>query len=197
MSGEITRLLQGWRAGDPLARERLFERLYPQMRALARRALAPGDKRFLETRELLHETFLRLVAQREVDWQSRGHFLAVTATLVRRVLIDQARGRRRSKRDVGRVTSLSDATATPPVGEPRLDAADLLALDRALDELARIDTQAAHIVELRYFAGLTLEEAAAAVPCARATVIRSWRFSRAFLAARLGSPSARAMSEAP
>jgi RNA polymerase sigma factor (TIGR02999 family) len=195
MSGDITRLLQGWRAGEPAARERLFELLYPQMRVLARRALAPGDKRFLETRELLHETFLRLVAQRQVDWQSRGHFFAVTATLVRRVLIDQARGRRRSKRDVGRATSLSDAT--PQADESRLDATDLLALDRALDELAKIDAQAAHIVELRYFAGLTLEEAAAAMPCARATVVRSWRFSRAFLAARLGWPSSGAVSEAP
>jgi RNA polymerase sigma factor (TIGR02999 family) len=184
----VTDLLRAWRAGDRGASERLFELVYPTLLALAGRSLGGADRRFLDTREVLHEAYLRLVQQERVDWQNRSHFFALAATMIRRIVVDDARRRRRKKRG-GESVQVPLEALRPRAGG--LPAVDLLALDAALGELAQVNAPAARIVELRCFAGLTLDETADALDLGRATVARGWRFARAYLADRLLEPGAR------
>jgi RNA polymerase sigma factor (TIGR02999 family) len=179
----VTAWLQAWTSGDPEAGERLFSLVYPELKKLARRFLARERAGVpLGATELVHETFLRLVAQRQDHWQNRDQFFALAATLARRVLVDQAKHGRRRKRGGGVVHVSFDEGLFP--GEP--PNVDLLALDDALVELARIRLTTARIVELRFFAGLDLVETARILGVSRATVLRQWRFARAWLARKLG-----------
>ncbi len=183
-SPELTELLRAWAAGDHESRERLFAAVYEDLRRLASRRLRhePGSAA-LETSDLLHDAFLRLVEQRHVVWQNRQQFFALAATFLRRVLVDHAKTRKRQKRGSGAVhVSLEGLDLAAPEGR-----VDLLALDAALTELAHVRATAAQVVELRFFAGLSVEETAAVMATSRATVLRTWSFARAFLALEMGA----------
>ncbi|MEM1182629.1 MAG: ECF-type sigma factor [Acidobacteriota bacterium] len=180
---EITRLLEAWAEGDELARERLFEVVYPELHRLAASKLfAEPTPPSIQATELVNEAYLKLVEQSSVSWQSRAQFLALSATLIRRILLDRAKSRGRSKRGSGKRPLSLDLVETPVEGRP----VELLALDAALVDLARIQPVAARLVELRYFGGLSVEETADVLGLGTATVVRRWRFAKAWLAERLG-----------
>ena len=179
--GEINRLLARWGEGDAAAEERLLALIYPQLQAMAalRRPQQGGDL-ILQTTDLVHEAYLRLLGQ-QAGWSNRAHFFAIAARVMRRVVIDDARRRGREKRG-GEVQWV----ALEEVSElPRTTPREWIDLDRALDGLAAIDERAARLVELRYFAGLTVEEAAGILGCSEPTAARDWRFARAWLRQRL------------
>ena len=154
----VTQLLREWRGGDESALERLIPLVYRELRTLARRCLS-GDRvgQTLQTTGLVNEVYLRLARSHRVQWRDRGHFFAVATQLMRRVLVDEARKRRFQKRggDAVRVTLDEAHLATP---ERHVD---LLALDEALDALARFAPRKCRVVEMRFFGGLTIEETAA------------------------------------
>jgi RNA polymerase sigma factor (TIGR02999 family) len=179
---DVTFLLRAWRAGDDGAGDRLVEVLYQELHDMARRKLsrerAGGT---LQTTALVHEAYLRLVDQRHVHWRDRGHFLALAATMMRRVLVDRARARRAGKRGSGaEPITLTDAAAAG------LDpAVEVLDVDRALERLAAAYPRPARVVELRFFGGLELEEIGAVVGVTERTIKRDWAFARAWLAREL------------
>lgn len=175
---EITGLLNDWKQGNEQASEMLFEMIYPILKRKVSAILAAGGRDLsLQTTDLLHEAFLRMVDQKKADWQDRTHFFAVTAQLVRRIIVDHARHRNRKKRG-GEVVKVS----LDQDSEGRLDLReDWLALDQALSHLSGKHAQAAKVVELRYFGGLNNEEIAAVLDIGTATVVRHWRFARAWL----------------
>ena len=158
-SVEITSLLREWQAGSPAAFQRVIPLVYDELRLIASRHLAREWRRGqLETTVVVNEAYLKLFGQREVDWQNRGHFFAVAAQLMRRILVDHARHELRLKRGGrGMPVTLADdiPAATPPV-----DIVETLDLDHALVKLEELDPDAARLVELRFFGGLTLEETA-------------------------------------
>jgi RNA polymerase sigma factor (TIGR02999 family) len=177
-------LLRQWRNGDREAHEALMRAVYPIMRAMAQReAGALGGRFTIRATELAHEAYLRLLEQRG-EWQDRTHFLAITARVIRRVLIDLVRERRAQKRG-----SEFEIVALDPDADhlhPRVDdALDLLSLDAALTQLEQRDAVAARVVELRYFSGLTNEQVADVLGIGVATVVRHMRFGRAYLHRRL------------
>lgn len=180
-SQEITALLAGWRGGDSRAEERLMALIYPELRRIAAQRLPRDDRRFtLETGDLVQEAYLMLVGQ-QAEWGNRAHFFSVAARLMRRIVIDYARRRSRVKRGGGqRCVTLDDA---PEVN--RNNVTGWLDLDAALAELARIDARAARIVELRFFAGMTVDEVARLLDLGVATVTRDWRFARSWLRHRM------------
>ncbi len=181
---EITDLLQQWRNGDQEAHDALMRAVYPALRAIAQRAISAGSGRLtIRATELAHEAYLRLLEQRS-QWKDRAHFLAISARVVRRVLIDLVRERGAQKRgsDVDIVTLDPDADHQHPRVE---DALDLIVLDQALTKLANYDRIAAQVVELRYFSGLTNEEVAKVLEIGVATVVRHWQFGRAYLHRKL------------
>lgn len=183
--GSITLLLREWSGGSREAGDRLFDLIYPELKGLARQHLARELRgSALRPTELVHEVYLRLAAQRQCDWQCRNQFFALAATFIRRILLDQAKLRLRGKRGEGALHLSLDEAQLPALA-PNLD---LLALDAALVELASVRMAAARIVELRYFAGLSLEETAEILGASRATVLRQWRFARAWLGRRLSAP---------
>jgi RNA polymerase sigma factor (TIGR02999 family) len=178
--GVITRLLHAWNAGDAEAREELMPVVYD---ALRRRAAAylrrerPGHT--LRPTELVHEVYLKLCAQNS-GFQNREQFFGVASRLMRRILVDHARARAAAKRGSGVRVTLVDL----PSGKPEL-APDILALDMALDELATLEERQVRLVELRFFGGLTLEEAAEALSISPATAYRDWALAKAWLYRRL------------
>lgn len=180
----ITRLLLDWRDGDRAALDRLIPQVYDELRRLAGRYVRrePADSP-LQPTALISEAYLRLVDQGRIDWQGRTHFFAVAARQMRRILVDQARERRAAKRGGGAapVTVVDDALAG---GEP-VAGVDLLALDAALGELAGIDPRQAELVELRFFAGMTVPETATALGVSPATVKREWALAKAWLYRKL------------
>lgn len=187
--GELTVLLRRWREGDHEAGRSAIDRVYADLRRLAAHELGrERDAGTLQATELVHEIYLRLaIARRQPDWHHRGHFFAIASRLVRQVLIDQARLRKSLKRGGGDPLAVvkaggEETTAVAP--------ADLLAIDQALDRLARVNAAAAEVVELRYFAGLTVDETALALGLGRATVERKWRVARAWLSGALGASGA-------
>jgi RNA polymerase sigma factor (TIGR02999 family) len=176
---EVTRILSGIEAGDPHAAEQLLPLVYDELHKLAALKLAqeqPGQT--LQATALVHEAYIRLVDIDQVrNWNSRGHFFAAAAEAMRRILIDNARQKQRQKRGGGRQRvplAEADAVAQPP-------ADDLLALDEALARLAAEHPVKAELVKLRYFAGLSEEEAAAVLGLSQATASRHWTFARAWL----------------
>lgn len=174
----VTELLRAWGAGDAGACDALVALVYAELRRQAQRALRrEGEGHTLQATALVHEAWLRLDGQRDARWESRSQFLAVAAQMMRRVLVDHARTRHALKRggSVAQVT-LSEANQ---VAAP--DTVDVLALDDALARLALFDPRKARLVELRYFAGLSIPDAAAALGISPATVGREWAVARMWL----------------
>ena len=177
-SHEVTRLLQELRAGDAHAAERLAAVVYDELHVIASHAMrGEGSSNTLQPTALVHEAFLRLVGQRDAAWKNRSHFYGIAAQAMRRILVDHARRRRAAKRDGGVRITLDDASA-----EAREDTSlDLIALDDALAKLAALDPRQGRVVELRFFAGLDVDETAEALGISPATVKRDWTFAKAFL----------------
>ena len=176
---DVTELLLEWRRGDKAALDRLTPLVYDELRRIAHRYMrGERDGHTLETTALVNEAYLRLAGQQRVEWQDRAHFFAVTAQVMRHVLIDHARRRHYAKRggDNAQQVPLEEAHAMS--GER---AAELVALDEALEKLAQLDPRKSRVVELRYFGGLSLEETAAILEVSVMTVRRDWRAARAWL----------------
>jgi RNA polymerase sigma factor (TIGR02999 family) len=195
----ITQLLVAWSEGDSGALSDLTPLIYEQLRGLAARHLRREPAaQTLQTTGLVHEAFLRLVDQRSPRWQNRSHFFAIASSLMRRVLVDQARARLAQKRGGGRVNLQLDAANTTLDGlgehlmfEAHNDAREeegresLLGIDAALTRLGARDPRQAQIVELRFFGGLTVEETAQVLDISNATVKRDWMMAKAWLAREL------------
>jgi RNA polymerase sigma factor (TIGR02999 family) len=177
-SGEVTALLRAWHAGDEEAYRRLGAMVYPELKQQAARYMRgerPGDT--LQTTALVHEVFLRLVEAGSVDWQNRRHFLAVAGRTMRRVLVDLARATAADKRGAGAIHVAIDSGIPADAPEPL----DFVALDRALDKLAQVDQRKVRVIELRFFAGLNVEETADVLQVSPDTVTRDWRLARSWL----------------
>ena len=173
----ISQLLADWANHDPAARDRLMPIVYGELRRLAHHYMR-GERsgHTLETTALVNEAYLRLVGIDALQWRDRAHFFAMAATLMRRVLVDYARQRARDKRGAGvSVTSLDENAVAPQ------SAVDVLALDEALDRLAVVDPQQSRVVELRFFAGLSVQETAEALGISPATVKRDWATAKLWL----------------
>ena len=179
---EVTRLLRAWSEGESAAGDALLDAVYAELRGMARRYLS-GERpdHTLPPTALVHEAYLKLVDQRHVRWQSRAHFFAIAARVMRRILVDHARARASIKRGAGERVTLVDQDGR--LDPPQID---LLALDVALDRLAAIDARHSQLVELRFFGGLTIEEAASVLSVGTATVKRDWVLARAWLYRELG-----------
>jgi len=174
----VTELLLDWRNGDESALDQLMPLVYDELRRIARRYLRREDSdHTLQTAALVNEAYVRLVDQRQVEWQNRAHFFAVAAQLMRRVLLDYARKKQSGKRG-GKVVVLH-LEAIPDLPDDK--AAEVLALDDALRSLEKVDPEKCRIVEMRYFGGLTIAEAADVLSLSESTVVRQWRSARAFL----------------
>ncbi|MDQ1346827.1 MAG: hypothetical protein QG573_196 [Acidobacteriota bacterium] len=183
-SEEVTGLLRAWRQGDVAARDLLLDRVYAHLKRLAAAQLR-GERagHSLQPTDLVHETYLRLIDQTRVDWRDRAHFFGLAATTMRRVLVDRARRRQRKKRQVDEVRTGITLVPSPALATSEVD---LLDLDRALERLAAEAPRAARVVEMRYFAGLEIEEVAACLEIAPVTVRRDWDFARAWMKVALG-----------
>ena len=180
---EVTALLKEWAAGDRGALERLMPVVYGELRRLAASQLrAERRNHTLQPTALVNEAYLRLVGLRSVAWANRAHFFAIAAQMMRRVLVDHARKRAASKRNPG--TVYLDLSTSETGAADR--APELLALDVALTELEKLDPRQAKVVELRFFAGLSVEETAEVSGISTATVKREWKTARAFLRDELG-----------
>ena len=175
----VTQLLVEWSHGDQDALERLTPLVYGELRRLARRHLSrERSDHTLQSTALVHEAYLRLVDQRSVQWQNRAHFFGVAAQLIRRILIDHARARQAGKRGAGACLLSLDEALDAPAGGRQLD---IVALDDALAQLAKIDPRQSRIVELRFFAGLTVQETAEVLSVSTPTVNREWNAANAWL----------------
>jgi len=179
---DITAMLAAWNAGDRHALDHLMEIAYPKLRRVARQYLAgqrPGDS--LESAALANEAYLKLVRSGGIQCENKTHFLALCSQIIRRILVDHARSRGFAKRGGKALrVSLDDVLLA---AEER--GVELLALDRALDELAKIDARKSRVVELRYFGGLTIEETAAVLNVSIDTAKRDWRMTKAWLISQL------------
>jgi len=178
-SKEITRMLREWSGGKQEALDALLPLVYEELRRQASRYLRRERAgHTLQTTALIHETYLKLIDQREVNWQNRAHFFSIAAQAMRRILVDYARQRHREKRGgIGEDLPI-EAAALAVSGERSID---LVALDEALTRLAAFDERQARIVELRYFSGLSVEETAEALRISPATVKNDWRTAKAWL----------------
>jgi RNA polymerase sigma factor (TIGR02999 family) len=182
---QATVLLSRSVRGDPAAAAELIPLVYDQLRGLAREQLRRETSgQTLQPTALVHEAWLRLIGQTRVDWRGRAHFYAVAATMMRRVLIEGARARKRLKRGggEGRRLTLEPSLALAPASQE----VDLLELDEALTKLARLHERQARVVELRFFSGLSVEETAHALEVASRTVEDDWAIARAWLRRELG-----------
>ena len=176
-SADLTDLLVAWSGGDEAARNRLIDAVYNDLRGLARGYLRrERSDHSLAPSALVHEAYLKLIDQRQVSWQNRAHFFAIAAHLMRRILVDHARTRGAAKRDGGQRVPLEDGQAV--MDPPEVDVLDL---DAALTKLSSLDSRQSELVELRFCGGLTVDEAAAVMGVAPATVDRDWALSRAWL----------------
>lgn len=177
-STDITDLLGRWSKGDPEALERLTPLIYAQCRRIAARQLRREGEHTLDPTELVHELYLRLVDQRRATWENRAQFFSVAARLMRRILVDYARARHAEKRG-GSAVFVSLGAAAESSDEHR--AAEVLAIDEALDRLAAHDADQVRIIELRFFAGLTVDETAHVLGRSPRTVKREWSLAKAWL----------------
>jgi len=174
----VTQLLTAWGGGDQAALDLLVPLVYEELRRIARGRL--GRERAghtLQTTALVNEAYLRLVDQKQTRWQNRAHFFAISATLMRRILVDYARRRQYEKRGGGALqVTLAEAESVADESAP-----DLVALDEALKNLAEIDPRRSQVVELRFFGGLSIEEAAEVLKVSPATIERDWTIAKAWL----------------
>ena len=176
-SHPVSVLLQKWRAGDSAALDELVPVVYQELRRIARRHLqAERPNHTLQCTALVHEAYLRLAAQDSLQLENRAHFFGIAARLMRQILVDHARERQALKREGGLRVTLDDFSVTPQAGDP-----DLVALDDALAQLAELDARQAQIVELRFFAGLSIEDTATLLDISEATVKRDWTAARLWL----------------
>ena len=178
MAQRVTELLLAWGDGDQTALEQLIPLVHAELRRIAARYMARERAgHTLQPTALVNEVYLKLVDVERVRWQNRAHFLAVAARLMRRILVDFARSRRYRKRggDVEHVAF--DESVVIAIGRGH----DMLALDDALDELARVDARQCQIVVMRFFAGLTVEEIATVIDVSPATVMRDWKLAKSWL----------------
>src|SRR5579863_8935487 len=175
---EITHLLQAWRQGDERALDKLTPQVYRELHLAAKRCMArERDGHTLQTTALINELYLRLSNLKLIDWQNRAHFFALCARQMRRILTDQARARRAHKRgDGAKAISLDDALTISP--EP---SADLVDVDDALNQLAKVDERKTQVVVLRFFGGLNVEETAEVLKVSPETVARDWRLAKTWL----------------
>jgi len=175
---QVTELLLAWGRGDQAAFDELVPVVHGELHRIARRCMA-GERagHSLEATALVNEAYLRLIDVQRVRWQDRAHFLAMAARLMRRVLVDHARAKGYQKRGGGAVRVTFDERLVPPA-EPDHD---LVALDEALEALATVDERKSRVIELRFFAGLTVEETAEALQVSVQTVMRDWQFAKAWL----------------
>lgn len=181
---EITELLHRWRSGDTGASDALMPLIYDELRRQARgymRRERPGH--ILQTTALINEAYLHLAGQRRIDWRSRAQFFGIAARLMRRVLVDHARSKHQAKRGGPAlvVVPIDEAAVFAPEREPAL-----IALDAALSRLGELDPRKSAVVEMRYFGGLTVDEAAEALGVAPITVMRDWSFAKAWLKREVG-----------
>ena len=174
---QVTQLLNNWSNGDQAARDQLMTLVYEELHWLAHQYMKrerPGHT--LQTSALVNEAFVKLVDQRDVHWQNRAHFFGIAAQLMRRILVDHARSRQSAKRGGGRPVPLDEALT---VSNER--STEVLALDEALNGLAVVDERKTRIVELRFFAGLSIEETAGVLAVSPGTVMRDWTLAKAWL----------------
>lgn len=177
--GEVTRLLARWRAGDEAARDALLAVVYAELRRLASHKLRGERALTIQATGLVHEVYLRVIGQRSVPATDRGEFFSFAARMMRRVLVDRARARHAQKRG-GKDAELQITLPADEAlaAEPQVE---LIRLDEALSALAELDPEQARLVELRYFAGLSIPDTAAALGVSEATVKREWATARAWL----------------
>jgi RNA polymerase sigma-70 factor (ECF subfamily) len=180
----VTQQLRAWEGGDPEALERLTPLVYEELHRLAVRAMvAERPDHTLQPTALVHEAYVRLMNSRNVAWKNRAHFFALSARLMRRILVDFARARRYEKRGGGETpVPLEEMTVMSPQKGPYL-----VALDDALTRLAEVDARKSGVVELRFFGGLSVEETAAVLKISRDTVLRDWKVARLWLLREIGS----------
>jgi RNA polymerase sigma factor (TIGR02999 family) len=182
---ELTRILREWSAGEASALERLAPVVYAELHRIAARNMArERDGHLLQPSALVNEAYLRLVAGEPVEWNSRTHFFAYSARLMRQILVDFARAQQTERRGGAR-RQQADVSSIREQGAGAARPVDFLDLDRALAELTELDARQQHVVELRYFGGLDVPEVAAVLGVSEATVVRDWRIARAWLFDRL------------
>jgi RNA polymerase sigma factor (TIGR02999 family) len=186
-AGAVTGLLRRWRSGERAALDALMPQVYAELKRVAQAHLRhePGGDRTLQATGLVHETYLRLAAGAEIDWQDRNHFFAASARLMRQILVDHARARRAAKRDGGERITWSGFDVADPA-----DTVDLLALDQAMTQLEALDARKARVVELRVFGGLEFAEIGDVLGLSRATLDRDFRAARLWLYRALESDGA-------
>jgi RNA polymerase sigma factor (TIGR02999 family) len=177
-TSDVTRLLQDWSQGDPSALERLIPLVFDDLRQIASRLFQrESDGHTLQPTALVNEVYLRLMDQRKIHWQNREQFFGVAALLMRRILVDYAKGRQAAKRGSGAPkVPLDESMAVPEMRD-----LDVVALDEALTELAKIDPRQGRIVEMRFFMGLSHEEIADVLEISVTTVKREWRMAKLWL----------------
>jgi len=183
----VTQLLIDWSNGDENALRQLIPLVHEELRRVARRHMAhERAEHTLQATALVNEAYMRLVDVRQVKWQNRAHFFAMSARLMRRILVDFARSRRYQKRGGGaQQVSLQESMVVSPEPGP-----DLVRLDEALTALAAVDERKAQVVEMRFFGGLSVEETAEALHVSRDTVMRDWKLAKAWLLRELKTPGA-------
>jgi RNA polymerase sigma factor (TIGR02999 family) len=182
---DVTDLLRSWSTGDEAALDRLIPLVYGQLRRLARHQLArERSAATLQATALVNEAYLRLIGASRVDWKDRAHFLAISARLMRQILVDLARSRQNLKRGGGalRITLTEALEIMPDKGH------NLVALDEALNSLAALDPRRSQVVELRFFSGLSVEETAEVLKVSPETVKRDWRLAKVWLLRELSRP---------
>lgn len=186
-SQQITGLLRAWSAGDRTALDQLLPALHAELKQIATRyMMREREEHTLQPTALVNEAFLRLVDVQDTQWQDRAHFFAVSARIMRQILVNHALARSAEKRGGGtRLADLDEAMVVSPARDP-----ELLRLDEALDALATLDSRKAQTVELRFFGGLTVEEIAAVLRVSPQTVLRDWRLSKTWLAREMSRKAA-------
>jgi RNA polymerase sigma-70 factor (ECF subfamily) len=184
----VTRLLQEWQGGSRDAFDRLIPIVYEELHTLASRQLSREWRHDrLRTTAVVNEAYVKLFGQRKVDWQNRGHFFAIAAQVMRRIIVDHARRELREKHGGRAVHVPLDDGLTAP--SPAVNAVDALALDRALRKLEELDPDQGRVVELRFFGGLTIEETAASLGVSPVTVKRDWAIAKGWLHRELSGES--------
>ena len=179
---ETTELLRAWAGGDKSALDRLTPRVYDELRRLAAHFMKDERQgRTIQTTALVHEAYMKLVDINSVDWQHRAHFFAIAAQVMRRILLDRARRRMAAKR--GGPAARLNLDDAAEIGTSK--AREIVALDDALNALAKVDSRKARVVELRFFAGLSVEEAASVLKVSPDTIVRDWSLARAWLLAEM------------